>query len=168
MRGDRRTPLGAGSAVALLAGLVLAACSGAAEPAPQVEVVDAFTIPGSGSLAVYLELANAGGPDRIVGAALVGDDRDLTSTITLHETVVRDGLSIMEPSASIDVAGDARTALEPGGGHLMLDDLTEPVALGDQLSLELQLERSGTIPTTVTVVSVEEALSHLDGQAAPR
>src|SRR5690606_28452389 len=126
-------------AVALAVGLGVAACAAGADEPPEVTVVDAYTIPGEGSLAIYLALANEGGGDHIVGASLTGADRGRAEEISLHRTVERAGLSIMEPTERLAVPGDTRTALEPGGGHLMVEGLADEVVLGDQLELVIEL-----------------------------
>lgn len=136
-------------------------CGGSVQPAPDVELLDAFTIPGEEDLALYLTLANGGGSDRIVGAELTGPDAGRAERITLHRGVERNGLTIMEPADHIDVPGGTGTALEPGGGHLMLEGLSAPVALGDSLQISIRLDRSPPLTGPVEVVTVEEALDRL-------
>jgi len=143
-------------------------CGASSPDDPAVSVVDAYTIPGEGSLAIYLTLANEGGGDDIVGAALSGPDEGRAERITLHRTVARDGLSTMTPADRLPVAAGARTALEPGAGHLMVEGLQGAVELGDTLQLTLELDRSGPLEATVEVVTVEEALDRLaDAEARP-
>lgn len=138
-----------------------AACGSGPEAAPEITVLDAFTIPGEQSLAVYLTLANDGGSDRIVGAELAGGDTGRAQRITLHETVERQGLSVMQPVDHISIPAGTRTALEPGGGHLMLEGLVGAVALGDTLTLTIRFDRSEPLTATVRVITVDAALDRL-------
>jgi hypothetical protein len=172
MRPDRpsRRRLRVVPALAAAAAIALAAagCSKTPSPPPAITVVDAFTTPGDQSLAVYFSLTNEGGSDRIVAAELAGADAGLAERVTLHATVERNGLAVMEPAERIDVAADSDTALSPGGGHLMLQGITAPVVLGDELELAVIFERSGTVETTVVVVPTEDALGRLQaGSVTP-
>ena len=146
-----------------VAALGLGACARSSEAEPAVSVVDAYTIPGEGSLAIYLTLANEGGGDHIVGAALSGPDEGRAERISLHRTVERDGLATMTPTDRLPVPGGTDTALEPGGGHLMVEGLVDPVELGDTFELTVELERSGPLEATVEVIDVDEALARLVG-----
>ncbi|MGE3621315.1 MAG: copper chaperone PCu(A)C [Acidimicrobiia bacterium] len=146
----------------MLAAPALASCGGSTPPEPRVAVVEAFTIPGEGELAVYLSLSNTGGRDEIVGAALVGPDAGRADRITLHAAVERDGLSIMQPAASIEVTADAVTGLDPGRAHLMLEGLDGPVGMGDELQLEIRFRRSAALRATVQVVTADEALERIE------
>lgn len=147
--------------VVLTAIATATACTGT-EPAPEVRVVDAFTIPGDTALAVYLVLENGGGADHLVGASLAGDDAALAARITLHATEDRGGLSTMVPAERIRVRADEATALGPGGGHLMLEGLTRPVELGDELALTLVFDRGGPMATTVQVIEADAAMDRID------
>lgn len=140
-----------------------AGCGGArSQPPPEIEVVDAFATAGDQSIAVYLSLANTGGPDRITAAELTGASAGLAERITLHTSVERDGLSIMEATDSIEVAAAGATGLEPGSGHLMLERLSAPVKVGDELTLRLRLDRSGPLTATVEVIPLGQALDRVN------
>lgn len=161
-RGLRR-----GVGAAALAAVLVAGCWRASAAPPAVEVLDAYTIPGEGSLAVYLTLGNAGGDDAIVGARLRDGAAPRVERITLHRTVERDGRTTMRPAERLEVPGGSATALGPGGGHLMLEGMTSPVALGDSLELTVELDRSGPVDVTVTVVTADEALARLREEDEP-
>lgn len=147
----------------VVAGLVLASC-GASAAEPDLRVVDAFTIPGDRSIAVYLQIDNAGGADRIVDVAVTDDDGDLARSVSLHRTVERDGLAVMEPVDGLTVAADSRTALMPGRGHVMIEGLQRPIAPGDRLTLTVHFDRSPTTEVTVRVITVDEAMAALDSE----
>jgi copper(I)-binding protein len=147
-------------ALALAVALALAltaACSTSEQAAPDIEIVDAFMTPGDSTIAVYLTISNGGGPDEIIGA----ESSDVTELVTLHQAKQRDGLSVMEPTATIVVGGNSTTALNPGKAHLMLEALARPYDVGDEIPLEVTFERSGVITTTVQVIGADEALDRV-------
>lgn len=144
--------------------VTLAAC---AEDAPAtasaVVVEDAFTTEGTMAVAVYLDLSNSGGADTIVGAELAGQHASLAKEVSLHQTSDRDGLSIMEPTDGIEVAGETDEALAPEGAHLMLEDLSRPVVAGEVIPLRLDLERGADIELEAHALSADEAVGRLTG-----
>lgn len=143
--------------ILIVALLGVGACSSADEPMPDIAIVDAFMTPGADSAAVYLTIANDGGADDITGADSPGN----AGSVTLHQSVDRNGLSVMEPADEIEVAGQSTTALDPGKAHLMLEELTRSYEVGDELQLDVTFAKSGTIRTVVQVIEADEALDRL-------
>lgn len=143
--------------------LVVAGCGGGsvAAEANRVKVIDAFITEGSMALAVYLDLDNHGRADRIVGADLVGDSAGLAAKVTLHQTAERDGLSIMEPTDGIDIAGETDGALRPGDAHIMLEDVSREVTTDDLVSLRLDLDRAEDMTIEIRVVTADDAVALL-------
>lgn len=80
--------------------------------------------------------------------ALVGVATELTETAQIHETVANeDGTGgTMREVAQIVIPAGGRVALEPGGYHIMLMNLTGDVAAGTTVTLTLEF-RSGTTMT---------------------
>lgn len=140
----------------------LGACGDeAAGAGPQVAAEDAFVTEGTTALAVYLSLSNPGGPDRIVDVELTGDDADLATDVTLHQTSERDGLSIMEPTDAIEVAGGTDQALGFAEAHVMLEGVTVQVASPGEVTLRLDLEEGADLDVTARVVGPDEAVALL-------
>lgn len=133
--------------------------------APDITVVDAFATEGTMALAVYLDVENPGGADRIVDVELVGASAELAERVTLHQTAERNGLSIMEPTDAIDVAGGTDEAVTPGGAHVMVEDVARAVTTADVIELTLDLDRSEDIAVDVRVVTADEAIGLLTGNA---
>jgi|GEM_PF-454861 Uncharacterized protein conserved in bacteria len=70
----------------------------------------------------------------------VVDVRTTVSPVELHEMVMKDGAMVMQPKAGgITIRAGTRHVLEPGGDHLMLTDLSQPVRAGDELAFTLTL-----------------------------
>jgi copper(I)-binding protein len=153
-------------AVVLTVALAGVACGGGDEgaEAPELTVLDGFTVPGARSVAAYLTIRNDGGPDAILGASLTGPDAGRAEAISMHRTVLEDGLALMRPADRIELRAGEETALEPGRAHLMIERLREPVELGETLLLVLELERSDPIEVEITAITADEALARLRGE----
>ncbi|HUL46518.1 MAG TPA: copper chaperone PCu(A)C [Steroidobacteraceae bacterium] len=141
-----------GAAVAVLAS-PLSAQAGA--PAGTLTVADAWVraVPGAAVAAAYMRLHNGGTqPVRVIGvrSALAGH-------AMIHETRLENGVSTMRPHEPLVIAPGASVVLEPGGLHVMLHDLAHPLAVDEQVPLELLLEGGG-------LVAVKARVRPLSGQ----
>jgi copper(I)-binding protein len=64
-------------------------------------------------------------------------------------------MTMRELTAGLPLAAGQTVSFEPGSYHVMLFDLAEPLAVGDQIELTLDLKNAG--PTVVTVEVAESA-----------
>jgi copper(I)-binding protein len=132
--------------------VLLAACGGGSS----LEVNDAWARESASTQnagAAYFTISGGDTDDRIVGISV---DEGVAAVAELHETamVVEDddtGMMMMEPVDAIAVPADGEVRFEPGGYHVMLMQLTEPFAVGDEFSLTLQFEDAGDVVVQVTV-----------------
>ena len=86
-----------------------------------------------GMTAAFATLANDGDAD----VTITGVSTDV-SRAEIHEMAMADGkMAMRQKQGGVVVAAGAQAALEPGGDHLMLMDLTRPVRPGDQLDITL-------------------------------
>lgn len=92
--------------------------------------------------AVFAVISNSADTD----ATVVGVATDLTDSAELHETA--DGT--MRPVESFTVPAGESLILEPGGNHLMLMDLTEPIEPGQEVTLTLEFEDGSTFDLAAT------------------
>jgi len=100
--------------------------------------------------AVYLRIENHGADgDKLVAAATPIADR-----VMLHTHVVENGVAQMRPVDGIDVAAGATAELKPGGFHIMLMDLHQPLRKSDVFPLTLTFEHAGKVEVQVYVGSV--------------
>lgn len=151
-------------------GAALAACSppapkeeaappAAEAPAPAATPVvsDAWAPPtmgGSKVAAGYMTISNPGGaPDRLVSAA-----SPKAGKVEVHEMKMDGAMMTMAPVAGgLEIPAGGQVALAPGGLHLMLMDLTGPLAIGDSVPVTLTFEKAGAVETTLTVRAKDAA-----------
>lgn len=137
----------------LFLAFLAAACSGVSrEAAADLTVNDVWarespTMGGNG--AVYMVIENGGGEDD----ALVAVRSRISHFAELHETQMENDVMRMRPvpDQRIEIPAGGQVALQPGGLHIMLIDLTQPLAAGDTFDITLQFEKSGerTLPVMV-------------------
>lgn len=112
-----------------------------------VTVTGAFsraTAPGAANGVVFCTFG--GGPDELLSATSAVADR-----VEMHTVVtVEGGAKRMTPVERIPVPG----VLKPGGFHLMLMGLKQPLAEGGSLTLRLTFAKAGTIDAVVPVAGI--------------
>ncbi len=113
-----------------------------------VNVMSNVTAEGVPNGAAYLTVLNGTDEDVILASAEVSDE--VAEELTMHETVDDDGILRMvgKPEGFVIPPGKA-LALEPGGKHIMLENLGEPLVEGS--SYELTLNFDGADSQTVNV-----------------
>lgn len=136
-----------GSRIFLLLSItaLLAVVSCQAVPAgPQIVYRDVWgpTSPKSvANGAVYLVIENKGSEaDRLIGAS-----SPVAETVELHEHFNEDGVMKMRPMDGLDIPAKGTRMLKPGGYHIMLIGLLEPLEAGNTISVTLMFEKSGEI-----------------------
>lgn len=105
------------------------------------------TPPGVTVGAAYFTIRNRGAK----ADALTGFSSALAGRVELHETKMDGGMMRMRPLTRLAVPARGSVAAEPGGVHLMLIDLKQPLAPGQRLPLRLQFARAGIIDVEVVV-----------------
>jgi hypothetical protein len=76
--------------------------------------------------------------------SLVSVTSPAAKTIEMHETVMAGGVMSMRRVHGIPIPPGRAATLEPGGLHLMLVGLTEPLRPGDRIDLVLQFDHGET------------------------
>lgn len=103
---------------------------------PWVKAVD------TGMTAAFVTLSNTSDSDLV----LVSASTPASSMVELHEMAMKDGEMVMQPKeGGIPVPADGTATLEPGGDHIMLMDVTEPIEPGDAVSLTLTFDDGSTL-----------------------
>ncbi|WP_193043743.1 copper chaperone PCu(A)C [Mycolicibacterium baixiangningiae] len=149
---------------ALLAGVLLAGCSGSTQPATDaaaVRVEDAWVkAADDGMTAAFAQLTNDADREvRISSAATRAAAR-----IELHEVVRDGGAQTMRPKdGGIVLPAHSDTQLAPGGDHLMLMDLTAPLMPGSDIEITAKFADGSTLPITAQVREFPGADEHYEG-----
>ena len=132
-----------------LAALLLVSCAPKRTDPPQISISGAWsraTVAGQSTAAVYLTIANKGG----------GDDKLLNASTpigqaTLHSSTMDGGVMRMRPLESLDIPAQSTVQLKPGGTHIMVTGVKQPLIAGSSFPLALHFERSGNRTVTVSV-----------------
>jgi copper(I)-binding protein len=130
-----------------VAALLLASCKAASGP-PAISIDDAWaraSVPGQMASAAYFTIHNDGGPDRLLSVT------SPQASASLHSTSMNDGVMRMRPLQSLDVPAKTTVTLKPGGTHVMLMGLKQPLEAGSAISLDLKFDKSGERHVTASV-----------------
>jgi copper(I)-binding protein len=126
-------------AFGLALALILAAGSAVAEDT-SVAVADAWaraTPGGAKAGAVYFTVTSAQ-PDRLLAV-----ESPVASKVGLHSNINDGGVMRMRPVEAIPVEPGKPAALQPGGLHVMLEELKAPLKEGETFPLILKFEKAG-------------------------
>jgi copper(I)-binding protein len=128
--------------------MMLAACSAWAQ-SPALVVRDAWTrqTPGSDVAAVYLTLQN---PTK-QPITVTGIESSVASGAMIHETKTEGGISKMRAHEQLVIAPGETVKFEPGGLHVMLHGLKQPLAVGQSVPLVIQLADGARISAAAVV-----------------
>lgn len=101
----------------------------------------------------YMMIAGGDSGDQLVGVSV---DSSVAAMAELHETSMimsDDGTDMMSMQmiSSISIPANGEVALEPGGYHVMMMNLTEPLVVGSEFVITLTFENAGDIDITVEV-----------------
>jgi periplasmic copper chaperone A len=99
----------------------------------------------------FLTIENKGtAPDKLIGASA-----DAAGKVELHEMAMNDGVMKMRPLENgLTIEPGKSVKLAPGGYHLMMMDLKNPLKEGDKLPVTLQFEKAGKVAVTLDVEGV--------------
>lgn len=163
MRPTSRRTASCTSAVALLALLLPgAALAQGAEPSGVPASVEPATLRVEGAWArtspmmqlagaAFMVIVNEGAADD----ALVGASTPAAATVELHQTTAdASGVMTMAPVESIPVVAGGSTELAPGGYHLMLIGLVEPLVEGAMVPLTLTFQGGASLQVDAVVSPV--------------
>ena len=97
--------------------------------------------------AVYLGLHNTGDtPDRLVSAVSAVAER-----VEIHTHEHHGGMMHMRQIDAVDLPAGTQVRFAPGGLHLMLIGLQQPLIAGHSFALTLRFEHAGSVQVQVEV-----------------
>ncbi len=105
------------------------------------------TPPGARTGGAYFMLENRGTQsDRLIGVA-----SPVAAAAEMHSMAMDGNVMRMRAVREIEIPAGAKVALKPGGFHVMLLDLKQPLVAGGKVPLKLTFARAGTVEVTVDV-----------------
>jgi hypothetical protein len=135
--------------------LVLVACGGGSDGTDQAQQQQEPALP-DGEVAVdepWVRPAAAGGNSALYMTLLNGTTSadtlvdvmaPIIDSIQVHESTDTAGTASMQPmGTSVPIAAQSRVALEPGGKHVMLMNLSQPLVEGESIVLNLEFAQAG-------------------------
>ncbi len=119
-----------------------------AQEAPKlVDVWARATVPGQDMGGAFLRIVGGRSADRLLGAS-----SPLAMAVELHSMRMEGDVMRMRAVEHIDVPAGQTVALAPGGFHLMLMGLNEPLKPGMRVPLLLRFEKAGDVPVQAEVM----------------
>ncbi|WP_278234787.1 copper chaperone PCu(A)C [Isoptericola sp. AK164] len=130
--------------------------------ADAVSIQDAWVkAADEGMTAGFGEITNGGEDELTIVAASTG----AAAMIELHETAADSSgeMSMTEVEGGFVVPAGDTLILEPGGHHLMLMDLADPIQAGDEVTFTLTFADDSTTELTATVKDFTGAEESYEG-----
>lgn len=103
--------------------------------------------PMAQSAAVYLSLVNHGSEMDV----LLAIKTDAAEAAEAHQSLDENGIMKMRALERLEIKPQETVALQPGGTHIMLMGLKQPLLEGQVLSFQLTFERAGIVKVDVPV-----------------
>jgi copper(I)-binding protein len=139
--------------------IVLASLSAAPVCAQEVRAGDLVitqawsrATPGGAKIAGgYLTVENKGtAADRLIGGSA-----DVAGKVEVHEMAMNNGVMTMRPlDKGLAIEPGQTVKLAPGGYHLMMFDLKEPLKQGDKVPVTLEFEKAGKVKLSFDVQGI--------------
>ncbi len=135
-------------AAALITVGALAALAQAAEP--KIGLTNAWARPTLGAgrtTAAYVTIVNEGtAADRLTAADAPG-----VASVEIHTAGMENGVMRMRRLEGLDIPAGDTVTMAPGGYHIMLIDVEEPIQAGTSVPLTLTFETSGSMTVEAPV-----------------
>ena len=105
------------------------------------------TPPGAKVAGVFVTVENTGTqPDRLLSVST-----PIAGVAELHQMSIDAGVMRMRSVAALDVRPGEKLQLKPGGYHVMLSKLRQPLKVGDMFPLTLTFRNAGAVEVSVWV-----------------
>jgi hypothetical protein len=100
--------------------------------------------------AAYVTIRNTGDQsDRLVGV-----ETRVAARPEVHAMVEEDGVMKMRPAGPLEIPPSGEVRLEPGGRHIMLMQLRQPLEEGEQVPLTFVFETAGRITVSAPIAGL--------------
>lgn len=106
--------------------------------------------PNAHTGAAFVQIKNLGEQDLLLGAS-----SDIAETVELHAHVQENGLLKMVRVKNIEIPAGGILELQPGGHHIMLVGLRQPLREGGHFLLQLEFARAGKIELEAEILGLD-------------
>lgn len=140
-------------------GLILLCMAALPVLAADLEVRDAWvrgTVPAQKATGAFMQISSK------TGTTLTGATSPAAGVVEVHEMTMDGGTMRMRPLARLEVPAGKTVDLKPGGYHLMLMELKQPLQAGQKVPITLQVESGGKAEQ----VDIQAEVRSLTGQPA--
>ena len=103
------------------------------------------TVPAQTSTAVYVTLSSTG------DAKVMKAESPIAKIVEIHESSMKNGMNHMHAVDSVALPAGKAVELKPGGLHVMLMGLANPLKPGDKVPLTFTIEEKGGKRTQLAV-----------------
>lgn len=100
--------------------------------------------------AAYLTIRNEGSKPEV----LTGVSTSASKMAEVHEVTMVDGISRMGPAGAITIPAGSEVSLKPGGLHVMMMKLKQPLEKGESLDLTLTFKNTGPVEVLVPILGI--------------
>jgi hypothetical protein len=121
--------------------------------AAEVKVENAYiraVPPGQPNSAAFLTLVNSSAKAHSVKSAT----SPVAATVELHTHTNNNGVMEMRQVPQIDIPANGKTELKPGGLHIMLIGLKQPLKAGEKANVSLQFEDGSNTTVSAAIQEV--------------
>ena len=103
------------------------------------------TVAGQKATGAFMELRSP------AGTTIVGASSNAAGITEIHEMKMDGGVMKMKAAPRLDLPAGKTVSLAPGGYHVMLMDLKQPLKKGDVVTITLQLEGANKKPESLDI-----------------
>lgn len=139
--------------------LLLTVTAGADGIADKITVNDPYVRavpPVVKTSAAFMQFQNSGAVERF----LVSASTPAAAAVELHMHTMDEGVMRMRRIAHVRLPPGETVSLQPGGLHIMLFDLSEPLVAGDTVPIMLTFDDGSTKQISAEVRSVKAMMKH--------
>ncbi|MCC2618238.1 copper chaperone PCu(A)C [Aestuariibacter halophilus] len=111
--------------------------------------------PGVPNTAAYFTLHN----DTDAPLVLVSAESDIAQRIEIHSHVMHDGMMRMEKQDSLTIPAQGSQAFQPGGYHLMVFGVREPLTPGQSVTITVYTDKGTPFAFQATAVRPGQSVS---------
>ena len=116
------------------------------------------TRPGQPNGGAFIEVENRG--KRVERLLSVSFPKTVSERGELHTMKHEDGKMIMREVPKFEIPAGGKLKLQPGGDHLMLIGIKEPLKAGSTVKATLQFENAGKVEVDLTVKARGDIKKH--------